>query len=99
MISDVFNDLMKQSFVIDGIARHITKKGANNLLNIEVKNFIRSNPEAKLESASVRFDKSANQYLFTYNIANKKGSKTYYKTMVYITRYQMMDCFKEVEDK
>lgn len=98
MILDVFNDLMKRDFVIGGVVRHITKKGIDKILTIEVKDFIRSNPEAKLESANIRFDKSTNQYLFTYKIAHKEGSKSM-SSMAYITRYQMSVCFKKVEDE
>lgn len=99
MALDVFNDLIERNFVIDNVVRRITKKGIDNILSIEVKDFIRSNPKAKLESANIRFDKSTNRYLFTYRIAHKERSKTYYKVMILITRYQMMSYFKEVKDK
>lgn len=96
MGSNVFNELMKKEFMIDYVVKHLTKKGVDNLITAEMKDFIRSNPDVVLVSASVQ--PRGDQYLFTYKLARgEKGAC--HKTMTYISRYRISAYFKEVESK
>lgn len=95
MGSNVFNELMKKEFMVGGVAKHLTKKGVDNLITAEMKDFIRSNPDVVLVDASVQ--PRGEQYLFTYKLA--RGEKgVCHKTMTYISRYQLIGFFKEVEN-
>ena len=95
MGSNVFNELMKKDFMFGGVAKRLTKKGVDNLITTEMKDFIRSNPDVVLVGASVQ--PRGEQYLFTYKLARgEKGAC--HKTMTYISRYQLIGFFKEVEN-
>lgn len=95
MSSNVFNELLKKEFIIGGIVKHLTKKGVDNLFTVEAKDFIRSSPGIILVDATIR--PAGNQYLFTYKLARGKNGACH-KTMTYISRYQMVGYFKEVEN-
>lgn len=95
MSSNVFNELLKKDFDICGITKRLTKKGVDNLFTIEAKDFIRSSPDVILVDATCR--PAGNQYLFTYKLARGKNGVCH-KTMTYISRYQMVAYFKEVEN-
>ena len=96
MGSNVFNELMKKEFTIGCSVKRLTKKGVDNLITAEMKDFIRSNPDVILVGASIQ--PRGEQYLFTYKLA--RGEKgVCHKTMTYISRYQLSGFFKEVENK
>ena len=95
MSLNVFNELMKKDFDICGITKRFTKKGIENLFTVEAKDFIRSNPDVILIDATLR--PAGDQYLFTYKLARGKNGLCH-KTMTYVSRYQMLGYFKEVEN-
>lgn len=95
MGSNVFNELLKKDFNICGITKRLTKKGVDNLLTVEAKDFIRSSPDVVLAAATLR--PVGNQYLFTYKLSRGENGVCH-KTMTYISRYQMVGYFKEVEN-
>lgn len=95
MGSNVFNELLKKDFDICGITKRLTKKGIDNLLTAEDKDFIRSSPDVVLAGATCC--PVGNQYLLTYKFARGKNGVCH-KTMTYISRYQMIGYFKEVEN-
>ena len=95
MDSNVFNELLKKDFDIGGITKRLIKKGIDNILTVEDKDFIRLSPDVVLVGATIH--PVGNQYLFTYKFACGKNGVCH-KTMTYISRYQMIGYFKEVEN-